>query len=487
METFRRVALALFSLPITLLFLTAAGLPAGAMPEEEITPSTAVARLKINKGTAWVRPADSLEWQEYSHNFPVVERARISIPGGSEAEIQFRGSQYLLLEGGSEVAVLQLGERKVTFQHRAGRVAFSLSKEDFAPVKVKVPGNRDVSLDAEGLYWLTVDGEATKLNVRRGEGTISGEGLPPVAVKGGEEASIGREVKVSKAGSPESRPAQESTLTEAERKAGIPGSAATELRGYGEWVWTSEYGYVWRPNMADDWAPYYYGRWAWVYPYGWNWVGYEPWGWWPYHYGWWVSVGVWGWVWAPYNCFYYGDYYHHGYPYSYHRGYYNPANVRFERDGHSIRWIPEQPGRGGTRTNTFSRSDTRLARWNQPMAGGAVSSRGSAGRAPVAGGQVAVSPTGRAAARSSREGGGRVSALPAGPGTSGRSSASRQGAGYVGGAGPRGSGSGHAYPSYGTAPYRSFDSGYRGTGSAGRSFGGGGYRGYSGGSGVRTR
>ncbi|MBP2676933.1 MAG: iron dicitrate transport regulator FecR [Deltaproteobacteria bacterium] len=247
-----------------------------------------------------------MEWEEYSHNFPVVERARVSIPKDSEAEIQFRGSQYLLLEGGSEVDVRQLGERKASFRLRTGRAAFSLSKEDFAPVTVKLPGDRDVSLDAPGLYWLTVDGQTAKLDVRRGEGTVSGEGVSPVAVAGGEEASIGKEVKVSKAGHPENRPPAEPTLTEAELKAGIPGAAATELRGHGEWVWTSDYGYVWRPNVTDDWAPYYYGRWAWVYPYGWNWVGYEPWGWWPYHYGWWVTVGAWGWVWAPYNSFYYG-------------------------------------------------------------------------------------------------------------------------------------------------------------------------------------
>jgi len=474
-----------FSLTIALSALAATALRAGAMPGEENTPSTAVARLKIAKGTAWVRPADSLEWEEYSHNSPVVERARVSIPGDSEAEIQFRGSQYLLLEGGSEVDVSQLGERKVSFRLRTGRVAFSLSKEDFAPVRVKLPGNRDASLDAPGLYWLTVDGEASKLNVRRGEGTVSGEGLRPAAVKGGEEASIGKEVKVSRAGSPVSGPASEPALTEAEREAGIPQSAATELRGHGEWVLTSEYGYVWRPNVADDWAPYYYGRWAWVYPYGWNWVGYEPWGWWPYHYGWWVSVGAWGWVWAPYNSFYYGD------------CHYNAANVRFENDGRHVRWIPEQPGRGETRRNAFARTDTRLARWNQPMPEGTVASRGSGVRAPAAGGQSAVRSAGQATARPSPGGGGRVSAVPtvsgipgrsaAGggrssyysvvPGGQGRSPSARQSAGYVGGTVPRSSGGGTAY----TAPRPSFDSGYRGSGGAVRSFDGGGYRGYSGG------
>jgi hypothetical protein len=527
-EAPRRGVLAALLLTISLSVFTAApALSAGGEPQDDIPPSTAIARLKIAKGTAWVRPADSGEWEEYSTNSPLVERSRVSIPTDSESEIQFRGSQYLLLEGGSEVDVRQLGERKVSFLLRAGRVAFSLPKEGFAPVTVKLAGNRDVSLDAPGLYWLTVEGGDAKLEVRRGEGVVSGEGTPPVTVKGGEEASIGKDVRVSKAGPVESRPAPETTLTDAERKAGVPGAAATELREYGAWVWTSEYGYVWRPNVADDWAPYYYGRWVWVYPYGWNWVGYEPWGWWPYHYGWWVSVATWGWVWAPCNTFYSAGYYYRGHPYAYRYGYYNPGNVRFVNDGRYVRWIPQQPGQTAARTTTFSRTDTRLTQWNRPMPGGTVASRGSGGRPPAAVGRAAspspvrgstggtgrgaiVRSAGQAGSRPFPEGGGRVSAVPSGsaargrsagvggtassrfssPAGQGRAPAGPRGAWSGSGGGTRGAGAGYSYPStrgydtgyrgYGATPRGAFD-GYRGTEGAARTFGGGGSRGDSGG------
>ena len=188
----------------------------------------------------------------------------------------------------------------------AGKVALSLSKDGFAPVRIKAPGNRDVRMEVPGLYWLTAEGEVTKLQVRTGESSVTGEGVTPVVVKAGEEASIGKEVKVSRAGSAGTSPQAkiaEAPLTEEERKAGIPQEAATELRQYGEWVSTPDYGYVWRPYVADGWSPYYYGQWRWVYPYGWNWVGYEPWGWWPYHYGGWVSYPSFGWVWCPFNSF----------------------------------------------------------------------------------------------------------------------------------------------------------------------------------------
>jgi hypothetical protein len=540
-KTYRRAAVAVFLL-FVISVLAAPVLAAEAETDDEKTPSTAVARLKIVKGTVWVRPADSGEWEEYSHNSPVAERARVSVPQGSEAELQFRGSQFLLLEQGAEVDVRQFGEQRASFRLRSGKVAFSLPKEDFAPVAVKVPGNRDVRLDSPGLYWLTVDGGETKFRVRRGEGSVVAEGAQPVAVKTGEEASIGKEVRVSTTGQAAPEPAPETTLTEAEQKAGIPQAAATELRDYGEWVQTQEYGSVWRPYVADGWSPYYYGRWTWVYPYGWNWVGYEPWGWWPYHYGGWVSYPAYGWVWCPFNAFFSAGFYYGGYPYSYRYGYYYPGNVRWVNDGRNIRWVPAQPGRTTNRT-TFARSDTRLARWDKPMAAGTVTTRSGGGRPAATGGQsvagvrattgrAAGAPqtdqrvtetsgargnsgsagraavgrtTGQAGSRPSPEGGGQVSAIRQGTGVPWRSpgtqtTSSRYSSSGSGGQGRAPAGSGAVWSGggdRGVSPGYGVRGGYspsppayntvpRSSEGAARSYEGGGSRSYDGGGGGRS-
>ncbi len=136
----RCIAIGTFAVALSVL-----AIPARAVEAERDDggiPSTAVARLKIGKGTAWVRSGDSGEWQESSHNYTLAERSRVSVPQGSEAEIQFRGSQSLLLRGGSEVDIRQLGEKEVSYRLRSGQAVLSLPKEDFAPVRVKVPGNR---------------------------------------------------------------------------------------------------------------------------------------------------------------------------------------------------------------------------------------------------------------------------------------------------------------------------------------------------------
>jgi hypothetical protein len=90
---------------------------------------------------------------------------------------------------------------------------------------------------------------------------------------------------------------------------------------YGEWVWNSLYGYVWRPFLdsyypGGNWQPFYYGQWREL-----NgeifWVPEETWGWVPYHLGFWFWDEKLGWLWRPGSTFapawvvwdfYYGDY-----------------------------------------------------------------------------------------------------------------------------------------------------------------------------------
>jgi hypothetical protein len=71
------------------------------------------------------------------------------------------------------------------------------------------------------------------------------------------------------------------------------------LESQGTWIQTSDYGYVWQPNVTDpDWAPYTNGHWVYTDD-GWAWVTDEPWGWATYHYGRWVNLQNIGWCWVP--------------------------------------------------------------------------------------------------------------------------------------------------------------------------------------------
>ena len=387
-------------------FLLAPTEPAPAAPtpvgeariDKDGIPSTAVARLIIGKGTAWVRSGDSGEWEEAASNYPLVDQSRVSVPQGSEAEIQYHGSQSLLLRGGSEVDIRQLGEKEAFYRLRSGKAFLSLPKEDFAPVRIAIPGNRELRLDTPGRYSVSTDRGTSRFLVRTGEGAVSDDAGSPIAVKAGEEASIGKNIRISRVETAVEEPDPETKLTGPEAEAGVPPAVAGELRQYGEWVSTPEYGHVWRPYVEDGWEPYDYGRWTWVAPYGWTWVGYEPWGWWPYHTGWWWPSPVFGWVWCPFHSFVSVHFtFGHSIFFGHHARFF-PATVRFVGRDRFVRWVPSRPGRTRSDSRSFARGDSRLARWDRPVERGSVRVRRDGGK-PVAwegrGGRSQIATSGR--------------------------------------------------------------------------------------------
>jgi len=350
--------------------------------EFEGVPAYSVTRLKIFEGSAWVRTPDSGDWEEFSSNSPVPVRSLVSIPEGSEAELQFHGGQFVLLTGGTEISISGFENGKTAFGLRSGEIRFYLPETDFAPVSVTAPGGGRAEFSVPGRYWMTAakGGEPT-LVVREGEGTVTVEG-GEFPVKAGEQASIGEEVRVGKyEGGDRESFEKPPPLSDTEKQAGVPPAAANELREYGEWVYSTEYGYVWQPRVSPGWSPYYYGRWVWISPYGWTWVSYEPWGWYPYHYGYWYTDPVFGWVWYPYRSFISFSFVWGGYHYPHYHGYahYYPARVRFVHDGRQVRWVPLRPGERTGRI-AYTRSDTRLASWERHLSRGTVYVRGEGSR-----------------------------------------------------------------------------------------------------------
>lgn len=74
-----------------------------------------------------------------------------------------------------------------------------------------------------------------------------------------------------------------------------------ELSPYGDWVYTSDFGYVWRPYFEhpDAFRPYSSnGHWVNT-DFGWTWVSDYDWGWATFHYGRWSFDNYLGWMWVP--------------------------------------------------------------------------------------------------------------------------------------------------------------------------------------------
>lgn len=358
-----------------------AGVPAAlaqeeAGPEGEIS-AYAVARVKVLDGSVWVRPSDGGDWEEFSTNSPIPPRSRVSVPDGSEAELQFHGGQFVLLTSGTDLEVRELQEGRSDFRLRAGEIRFDLPSDDFAPVTVRIPGGALARFPEPGRQWLTVtEDDETRLVVRRGEAVVSLEG-EEYPLNAGEEAVIGEGITVGQYRGGEDDTALAPLSTEPEGD--TPPVVVDELREYGEWIDVPTYGHVWRPRVAVGWSPYVYGRWAWIAPYGWTWVSNEPWGWYPYRCGYWVTDPVFGWFWSPYNSFVSVNFGFGSHRYRHHNVFYRPATVRFISEGRNVRWVPLRPGERFRPAN-FRRGDARLSRWNRPLDSGRVFVRGGTDR-----------------------------------------------------------------------------------------------------------
>jgi hypothetical protein len=72
-----------------------------------------------------------------------------------------------------------------------------------------------------------------------------------------------------------------------------------ELSPYGTWIKDPNYGFVWSPNVDQNFKPYVTnGHWV-NSDYGWTWVSDFPWGWAAFHYGRWTVDPQYGNIWIP--------------------------------------------------------------------------------------------------------------------------------------------------------------------------------------------
>ena len=72
-----------------------------------------------------------------------------------------------------------------------------------------------------------------------------------------------------------------------------------ELSPYGDWVNDVRHGYIWLPDVSQQFHPYSTdGHWV-MTEYGNTWVSYYDWGWAPFHYGNWIYENSYGWAWIP--------------------------------------------------------------------------------------------------------------------------------------------------------------------------------------------
>ncbi|PYS88606.1 MAG: hypothetical protein DMF62_09285 [Acidobacteria bacterium] len=337
----------------SLLFVIAVGAAEYRFEDEEPEVKDRVARISFITGDVQIKRSDNDQWEKAVLNLPVVQGDQLTTGPGSRFEVQFGAYSHLRVAENSVIKVSSLTDTFVAVGVPEGSVTATLVRFDIGSEAFEIDAPRTtVAVQKAGRYRVDA-GHKNDQSIRvsvddKGEARIYSNNVG-FTLHDGRSAKI--YVEGNYAGEWEAgdttqfrddfdRWAVDRDLTIARRQ----GQAyygkfydtdiygADDLNDNGEWINTSDYGYVWRPfrntlSVYADWSPYRYGAWRWVPGYGWSWVNDEPWGWATYHHGRWIWYNG-AWLWAPY-----------GYIRTA-RSWWYPALVILQQFNRSICWYP---------------------------------------------------------------------------------------------------------------------------------------------------
>lgn len=287
------------------------------------------ARMGDFDGTVEIQLHAADAWETAQRNMPVGELAWLRTSPGSRAEIEFDEGSVLRLAGESQVELsdytrLSTGQRITLISLDHGVAYCSGAAEGKDVLIVAVPGAQ-----------ITI-GKAAHLRLEAGDPWIqiaAEEGAVRFSSPSAEfDLLDGQMVRMDP-----SHPARffllreipplESDRWNEERSKTIAAGGSTghvgglrygvaDLDSNGVWLQSADFGTVWKPKVAETWAPYRKGKWRWYEGLGYTWISQDSWGWLPYHYGRWMQLPDTGWVWVPgkANQFKPGDVYWLRYP-----------------------------------------------------------------------------------------------------------------------------------------------------------------------------
>ena len=298
--------LMLFSALFTLILLA----PGRALAEDEDPPSR-VARLSSIDGQVSFSPSGTDDWVSAVLNRPLTTGDKLWTDQGGRAELHV-GTAALRLGEQTGFSFLNLDDRMMQIRLTEGTLSLRVRRlgQDEA-IEVDTP-NLAFTVTRPGHYRLNVNeaGDTTLINVRDGNGSVSGGGSS-FTLEAGQQGiftgtdTLGADLEPLPDEDSFDSWCDERDLREdhavARRYVSDDVIGYEDLDDYGGWRPVPDYGTVWFPHVTVvNWAPYRYGHWAWVSPWGWTWVDNAPWGFAPFHYGRWVFVGgAWGWVPCP--------------------------------------------------------------------------------------------------------------------------------------------------------------------------------------------
>jgi hypothetical protein len=304
MKTRAQYWLILFSVLLAFVLLA----PNRSLADDDDPPSR-VARLSLVQGQVSFNPASTDDWVSAVLNRPLTTGDKLWTDQGSRAELHL-GSVTFRLGELTGFSFLNLDDHMTQVRLTEGTITLRVRRlGDDETIEIDTP-NLAFSVLRPGRYRINVNeaGDTTVINVRDGQGEVTGGGSA-YTVHPGEQGyfsgtdSLNADIEPLADRDDFDSWGDERDLREdhavARRYVSEDVVGYEDLDEYGGWRPVADYGTVWFPHVTVvGWAPYRFGHWAWVSPWGWTWIDDAPWGFAPFHYGRWVFVGG-GWGWVP--------------------------------------------------------------------------------------------------------------------------------------------------------------------------------------------
>lgn len=322
---------------------------------------TRVARITLVRGDVRLQRVDSQDLETAAVNVPLVEGDKLTTGVDSRLEIQIDAYNFIRVNSNSKVSIITLRPEGVAIALSDGTADVRLSRFDPKKEYFEVDAPKSTfAAEKKGLYRIDAvrgagGNEEVRITVRDGGRARVYSDTSGFTLRDGRSARLfvdgpnGGDWELATASAlddwdnwNEQREYDLAQRLRYERRDVYYNSSiwgAEELDSYGGWIYSSTYGYVWRPSSIAlssyyGWAPYRFGHWSWIRPWGWTWICDEPWGWATYHYGSWVFWGG-SWAWSPYG--YWGGSSYLWQPH-YCNFYYSPTYY-----GQQICWYPAPP------------------------------------------------------------------------------------------------------------------------------------------------
>jgi len=262
--------------------------PVSAYETDDYVPeiTAKVSRISYLNGDVKIRRLGGDDWERDVQNLPIVEGDEIATDANALLEIQFDRDNYVRLAQNSYLKIVNLKDEGVALSISQGSLSLRVLNfdKDDKYFEIDAPSTT-VSVQHEGMYRVdagdkdsrevrvsvTEDGEARVYSTNSGfklkngrsakiylEGDLAGEWETADASRYFDEFdewAVKRDAVIAKR--------LKDAYYDKYYDRDIYG--AEDLNDYGEWIYTKDYGYVWKPygssiSTYSDWSPYRFAR-----------------------------------------------------------------------------------------------------------------------------------------------------------------------------------------------------------------------------------